>query len=332
MTRLSRLYAAAACAAAIVASSLPARAQLADPVAQYPSRPVRVVVPSGPGSPPDVRARQIARKLELEWRQPVVVENRPGAGGQIALELVARAAPDGYTLGMAGPSPLTITPHLRQQPFDPLRDFAPVAGIGYAPILLLANGALPVSDAQQLLDHARKNPGKLNAASWGEGTTNHLALEVFKRANGVQIAHIPYSDGSRAVTDLLRGEVQIAFDWLHLTRGHIRNGRLKALAVSGHQRLPSYPDIPTFAEAGIAGMDSVGGWLGFVAPARTPDEIARKVHAAVARAFEDPEIRAETLDLGAYTTVRTPEEFAALIKTEHARWGKLIAEAGIRVE
>jgi tripartite-type tricarboxylate transporter receptor subunit TctC len=332
MARFFQLCAAAACTAAMLASSLPAYAQLTEAAAQYPNRAVRVIVPSGPGTPPDVRARQIARKLEVEWQQPVVVENRPGAGGQNALELVARAAPDGYTLCVAGPSPLTITPHLRKQPFDPLKDFAPVAGIGYAPILLLANGALPVSDAQQLLALARKNPGKLNAASWGEATTNHLALELFKRANDVQIAHIPYSDGGRAVTDLLSGQVQIAFDWLHLTRGHVRNGRLKALAVSGDQRLPSYPDIPTFAEAGIAGMDSVGGWMGFVAPARTPDEIARKIHAAVARAFEDPEIRAETQDLGAYTTVRTPEEFAALIRTEHARWREVIAEAGIRVE
>jgi tripartite-type tricarboxylate transporter receptor subunit TctC len=331
MARISHLY-ATACAAAILASSLPAQAQLTDPAAQYPSRPVRVVVPSGPGTPPDTRARQIAQKLQAEWGQPVVVENRPGAGGQIALQLVARAAPDGYTLGVAGASPLTIAPHLRKQPFDPLKDFAPVAGIGYAPILLLANGSLPVSSAKQLLDQARESPGKLNAASWGEATTNHLALELFNRANGVRIAHVPYSDGGRAVTDLLSGEVQIAFEWLHLTRGHIKTGRLKALAVSGHQRLPSYPDIPTFAEAGIAGMDSVGGWLGFVAPARTPDEIVRKIHAAVARAFEDAEIRAETLDLGAYTTVRGPEEFAALIKSDHARWGKLISEAGIRVE
>jgi tripartite-type tricarboxylate transporter receptor subunit TctC len=316
----------------MLASVLPARAQTTDPVAQYPDRPVRLVVPSGPGTPADVRARQIGQKLAADWGQAVVVENRPGAGGQLALELVARAAPDGYTLGMAGGSQLTILPHLRKLPFDPMHDFVPAAGIGYAPILLIANGALPASSAQQLLDFARKNPGKLNAASSGEATTAHLALELFNRANGVQIAHVPYSDGGRVVTDLLSGHVQIAFDWLHLTRSHIKTGRLKALAVSGNQRLPSYPDIPTFAEAGISGMDSVGGWLGFVAPARTPQSVIRKIHAAVARAFEDPEIRAQTLDLGAYTTVRSPEEFAALIKSEHARWGKLIADAGIRVE
>lgn len=330
MARISHLYAAAC--VAIFASTLPAQAQLSDPAAQYPSRPVRIVVPSGPGSPPDVRARQIAQKLAADWGLPVVVENRSGAGGQIALELVARAAPDGYTLGMAGPSPLTIIPHLRKQPFDPLHDFVPVAGIGYAPILLFANGALPFASAQQLLDHARHNPGKLNAASWGEATTNHLALELFNRANGVKITHVPYSDGGKAVADLLSGQVQLAFDWLHLTGGHIKTGRLKALAVSGSQRLPSYPDIPTFAEAGVSGMDSVGGWMGFVAPARTPPEIARKFYAAVARAFEDPGIRTQTLDLGAYTSVRTPEEFATFIKSEHARWGKLIAEVGIRLE
>jgi tripartite-type tricarboxylate transporter receptor subunit TctC len=330
VTHLTRLFDAAVGTALMLALSLPALS--AQAAAEYPDRPVRVVVPAGPGSPPDARARQIARKLEIEWRQPVVIENRPGAGGQIALEAVARAAPDGYTLAMAGGSVLTVMPHLRKQPYDPLKDFVPVAGIGYAPILLLVTSALPVTDAKQLVEHARQNPGKLNAASYGEGTTNHLALELFNRSNQVRITHVPYGDGSKAVTDLLGGHVQMAFDWLHLTRGHIRNGRLKALAVSGDRRLPSYPDIPTFAEAGIAGMDAVGGWLGFVAPAGTPKDIARKIHAAVARAFEDPEIRSETLDLGAYTTVRSPEEFEALIRSEHARWGRLIAEAGIRIE
>jgi tripartite-type tricarboxylate transporter receptor subunit TctC len=330
MTRIPHLWTVAC--VALWTPLLSAHAQSTDVAAQYPNRPVRIVVPAGPGSPPDVRARQIAQKLAADWAQPVIVENRPGAGGQIALEAVARAAPDGATLGLAGPSPLTITPHLRKQPFDPLKDFVPVAGIGYAPILLFVNGALPVSSARELLDYAKNNPGKLNSASWGEATTNHLALELFKRANGVEIAHVPYSDGSRAVTDLLGGQVHIAFDWLHLTRGHLKSGRLKALAVSGSARLPSYPDIPTFAEAGVMGMDAVGGWLGFVAPAGTPDAIVRKIHAAVARAFEDPQIRIETLDLGAQPAVRGPDEFAEYIRLEHATWGRLISEVGIQIK
>lgn len=323
---------ATACAATVLALASPVMAQATDAAAQYPNKAVRIVVGLGPGTPPDVRARQIAQRLSVAWGQPVLVENRPGAGGQIALEHVARAAPDGYTLGMAGQSTLTITPHLRNQPFDPLKDFVAVAGIGYAPILLIANGKLPVADARQLIDHAKNNPGKLNAASWGEATINHLALELFNRANGVQIAHVPYQEGgSRAVGDLMAGEVQLAFEFLHLTRGHIKTGRLKALAVSGSQRLPAYPEIPTFAEAGVTGMDSVGGWLGFVAPAHTPPEIARKLQSAIARVFEDPEIRAQTAELGAYAAVSTPEEFAAFIRSEHARWGKLIADAGIRL-
>ncbi|HVL59366.1 MAG TPA: tripartite tricarboxylate transporter substrate binding protein [Burkholderiaceae bacterium] len=310
-----------------------AAAQQTDPAAVFPSKPVRIIVQTGPGSPPDVRARQIAQKLSAEWGQPVVVENRPGASGQIALEALARAAPDGHTLCLTGGAPLTITPHLRKQPFDPLKDFVPVAGIGFAPILLIVNGTLPVTDARQLLQYARKHPGRLNAATWGEATTPHLALEQFSRANDVQIAHVPYKEGSsRVVTDLIAGEVQMAFEWLHSTRAHIRTGRLKALAVAGSERLTGYPDIPTFAEAGVAGMDAIGGWLGFVAPANTPPAVVRKIGAAVARAFEDPELRAQTIEIGGYTNVRQPEEFARFIEDEYRRYGQLISEAGIRLQ
>lgn len=319
--------------AAIVASwMLAARAQTADAAMSYPDRPVRIVVGLGPGTPPDVRARQIAQKLSAEWRQPVIVENRPGAGGQVAMEVVARAAPDGYTLAMASQSTLTIMPHLRRLPFDPFKDFVPVTGIGFAPILLVTSGKLPVASAHQLIEHAKRNPGALSAASYGEATINHLALEQFNRSNGVRITHVPYGDGARAVTDLLNGQVQLSFDFLHLTRAHVRSGSLKALAVSGSKRLSAYPDIPTFAEAGVSGMDTVGGWLGLVAPANTPLAIVRKFQAAVARTFEDPELVAQITELGAYAGASSPDEFAAFIRSEHARWGRLIADAGIRLE
>lgn len=331
MSRWSR--ACAITLASIVAACAPgAQAQATDTVSSYPDRPVRIIVGLGPGTPPDVRARQIAQKLSAQWRHPVIVENRPGAGGQVAMEFVARSAADGYTLGMASQSTLTIMPHLRKLPFDPFKDFVPVTGIGFAPILLLANGTLPVASARELIDHAKRNPGTLNAASFGEATINHLALEQFNRANGVKITHVPYGDGARAASDLTSGQVQLSFDFLHLTRPHVRSGRLKALAVSGSRRLSAYPDIPTFAEAGVSGMDAVGGWLGIVAPANTPASIVRKLHAAVARAFEDPELVALITELGAEAYASSPDEFAAFIRSEHARWGRLIADAGIRVE
>ena len=325
-----RNFAAAACGAALFMVSAPGAAQV--DAAAYPTRPIRLIVPGSAGTPADVRARDIAEKLSAEWGRPVIVDNRPGAAGQLALEAVVRSAPDGYTLGAAGSTQLAILPHLRKQPYNPLTDLTPVARIGYAPILLIVNGALPVSDARELVAHARRHPGKLNAGSPGPASTPHLALELFQRANGVSIAHVPYRDGGRLVTDLLAGEVQLAFEFLHLTRAHLKSGRLKALAVSGPQRLPGYPEIPTFEEAGIAGMSGVGGWLGIVAPAGTAPAIVARWEAGVARALQDPAIRARFIETGADPRPTSAAEFGEFIAAEHQRWGRLIAEAGIRLE
>jgi tripartite-type tricarboxylate transporter receptor subunit TctC len=332
MTRIGSCLIAAS-TAGLLAALTTANAQTTDAAARFPQKTVRIVVGLGPGTPPDVRAREIAQKLSAAWGQPVLVENRPGAGGQLAMEQVARAAPDGYTLAMAGQSMLVIASHLKKLPYDPMKDFTPISRVGFAPILLIASGTLPVENAQQLVDLAKRRPGTLNAASWGTGTINHLALEQFNRVTGARIAHIPYNEGGgQIVVNLAAGEVQVAFDFLHLTRGLVRDGKLRALAVSGHKRLPAYPEIPTFAEAGIVGMDDVGGWLGIIAPAGTPAAVVDRINTGIAAALQDPVIRERFIATGADPSPTTPDEFGAFIRAEYVRWGKLVVDSGIRVE
>jgi tripartite-type tricarboxylate transporter receptor subunit TctC len=312
---------------------LPALAQSRDPAAGYPSRPVRLVVPFGPGSSPDLRGRELGQKLAEQWGQPVVIENRPGAGGQLALEQVARAAPDGYTLVLAGQSPLAIAPHLAQQRFDPLKDFTPVTRLSAARIVLAVNPAVPARTVGELVAEANRKPGALNAASWGPGTITHLALELFDRAAGVQITHVPYkSGGGQAVTELVAGQVQLAFEFAVTVAPLAKSGRLRALAVSGHERLAMLPEVPTFTEAGVPAMTNVVGWQGLAGPAGMPLEITLRLQQATARVLALPEVRASYLESGTDPVGDTPEEFAAFIRAEHARWGKLIADAGIRAE
>jgi tripartite-type tricarboxylate transporter receptor subunit TctC len=330
MTRITRTF-RAACALAL-AVALPALAQTRDPAPDYPSRPVRLVVPFGPGSSPDLRGRELGQKLAEQWGQPVVIENRPGAGGQLALEQVARAAPDGYTLVLAGQSALAIAPHLAKQRFDPLRDFTPVTRLSSARLVLVVNSAVPVRTVRDLIGEAQRNPGELNAASWGPGTITHLALELFDQAAGAKITHVPYKSGGQAITELVAGQVQLAFEFPLGVVPHVKSGRLHALAVSGRERIAMLPEVPTFTEAGFPAMESVTGWQGLAGPAAMPPEIALKVQQAAARVLALPEVRASYLAAGTDPIGDTPTEFAAFIRAEHARWGKLIAEAGIRAE
>jgi tripartite-type tricarboxylate transporter receptor subunit TctC len=323
----------AACTILALAATVPGFAQTGDPAAAYPTRPVRLIVPFGPGSSPDVRGRELGAKLAGEWRQPVVVENRPGAGGQLALEQVARAAPDGYTLVLAGQSALAIAPHLAPQRFDPLRDFTPVTRLSAARIVLVVNPAVPARTVGELVAEAQRSPGKLNAASWGPGTITHLALELFDRAAGAKITHVPYkSGGGQAIAELVAGQVQVAFEFAPLVAPHVNAGRLRALAVAGRERLAMLPEVPTFTEAGVPAMEGVVGWQGLAGPAGMPREITLRVQQATARVLASPEVRASYLASGTDPVGDTPDEFAAFIRSEHARWGKLIAEAGIRAE
>jgi tripartite-type tricarboxylate transporter receptor subunit TctC len=331
VTRFSRDF-RVACAVAMLAAATPALAQVSDAAAGFPSRPVRLVVPFGAGSGPDVRARQIGQKLAEDWGQPVVVENRPGAGGQLAMEQVAKAAPDGYTLVMAGQSAVAIAPHLSTLRYDPLKDFTPVTRTSQGTIILVVHSELPVRSVAELVDYARRNPGTLNAASWGSATITHLALELFMRSAGVRFTHVPYKSAGQAVAELVAGQVQLAFEFYPAVGPQVKSGRLRAIAVSGRDRIPALPHVPTFTEAGVREMESVSGWQGVAVPAGTPREIVTRLQAAVARVLALPDVRASYVDAGFVPIGDTPEAFAAYIRAEHARWGKLIAEAGVRAE
>jgi tripartite-type tricarboxylate transporter receptor subunit TctC len=330
--RLSKRASVTACAVAALVAPHPVLAQTRDAAPDYPSRPVRIVVPFGAGSGPDLRTRQLGEKLAVAWGHPVLVENRPGAGGQLAMEQVAKTAPDGYTLVMAGQSAVAIAPHLAKLRYDPLKDFTPVTRTSQGAIILVVNSQLPVRTLPELLDHAKRNPGKLNAASWGPATITHLALELFMRATGVTVTHVPYKAAGQAVAELVAGQVQVAFEFYPAIGPQLKSGRLRALAVSGRHRMPALPEVPTFGEAGLKEMETVSGWQGVAAPAGTPREIVDKLQAAVARVLAQPDVRASYVDAGFDTVGDTPEAFAAFIRTEHDRWGKLIAEAGIRAE
>lgn len=320
-------------AVAVLATASALCAQTRDSVAAFPNRVVRLVVPAGAGSPPDVRARLIGRKLAEQWGQPVVVDNRPGAGGQLAMEQIAQSAPDGHTMALSGHAVLTIAPHLRKLPFDPLKDFSPITLTGNTPIILVVHPALPVRNVAELIAYAKHNPGKLNAASSGIGTTGHLALELFDRAAGVAITHIPYKDGiGQTIVDLTTGKTDLTFDVFPQIGPYLQSGRLRALAVAGRNRMDLLPDVPTFREAGFPEMESVYIWGGFLTRAGTPRAIVDKLNQAITGILQLPDVRASFVDTGSHPNGSTPEEFTAHIRAEQARWGKLIGDAGIKLE
>jgi tripartite-type tricarboxylate transporter receptor subunit TctC len=306
--------------------------QARDGALAYPARPVRLIVPFAAGAAPDVRARQLADKLAQQLGQPVIVENRPGAGGQIGMQQAAAAAPDGYTLVMAGQSALAIQPHLTKQPFDPLADFVPIAMTGEGVMALVVHPKLGVASLDDLVRLVQRRPGALNASSWGNATIPHLALELFKRSAAVDIVHVPYKETGQAVKDLLAGEVQLAFDFLPLLAPHIRSGRVQALAVTGPRRLAALPEVPTFTELGLRAMEDVRGWQGVAAPSGTPGPIIDQLNAAVVRALTLPEVEASYVEQGFEVSRRSAREFAQYVRAEHARWGALIATAGIRAD
>jgi tripartite-type tricarboxylate transporter receptor subunit TctC len=308
-------------------------AQTHDAAAVFPARVVRIAVQSGPGGPPDIRARLIASKLEALWGRPVIVENRAGAGGLLALEYVAREPPDGYTLLFSGQGPFVVTPHLRKMSLDPLKEFVPITQLGVSPLILVANPALPVRSVEELVDYAKRHPGRLNAAMPGPGTTNHLALELFAQSARVSFTQVSYKDGvGNALTDLAAGRTDFACEVFTSHGSFVNSGRLRALAVTGHERLAVLPNVPTFSEAGLPEVGQVYLWGGFFVRAGTPRAIIDKVQHALMSVVQLPDVRASMLETGTKIIANTPEEFAAAIRTEHARYGKLIVESGIKLE
>ena len=327
------LVAAGATSVAVLAGAGAAYAQVLDAAAAFPSRVVRIAVQSGPGGPPDIRMRLIASKLQALWGKPAIVENRPGGGGMLALEYVVQAPPDGHTLLFAGQGAFVVTPHLRKMPLDPLKELVPITQLGISPVILLVNPALPMRSVADLVDYAKRHPGQLNAASPGPGSTNQLALDLFARVAGISFTHVPYKDGvGNAITDLAAGRTQVACEVFTSHGVYVKNGHLRALAVSGRERLAVLPEVPTFSEAGLAEVGLIFIWAGFFARAGTPPALIEKLHRSLTSVMQLPDVQASLVETGSKMIGNTPEEFAAFIRADHARYGKLIAESGVKLE
>ena len=299
--------------------------------AQYPGKPVHLVVPFPAGGPTDVLTRVVAQKLSERWRTAVVVDNKPGAGGAIGSELVAKSAPDGYTLVMATSSTHSIGPALQKLPYDAEKDFAPVTQAWSAPNVLLVSPRLDVHDVRGLIALAKAKPGQLNFASSGIGTIPHLSAELFKRLAGIDIVHVPYKGTGLAIPDIARGQVAMIFDSIITAQQHAKAGNVRMLAVSTAKRSPLLPELPTMAEAGVPGYES-NTWFGLLGPAGTPREVVAQVSRDVAAVLKEPEVRTRFAAAGAEPVGSTPEAFAALLKSEGEKWAKLIRSAGIKVE
>jgi tripartite-type tricarboxylate transporter receptor subunit TctC len=298
----------------------------------YPTKPIRLVVPFPAGGTTDVLARAAAQKLTETLGQAVIVDNRPGAGGNIGAELVAKSPPDGYTLLMGTVGTHAINPSLYpKMPYDHVRDFVPVILVAGVPNVLVINPALPVNSMQELIAYAKANPGKLNFASSGNGTSIHLSGELFKTMAGVQITHVPYKGSAPALQDLVGGQVQLMFDNLPSALALIKGGRLKALAVTSKERAPALPDVPTMAESGLPGFEA-SSWFGLLAPAGTPQPVVAKLNAEIAKWLASPEAKEKLLAQGANAAGGTPEDFARHIAAETAKWQKVVKESGAKVD
>jgi tripartite-type tricarboxylate transporter receptor subunit TctC len=315
-------------AAVLVAASAAAHAQSAAP---YPVRPIRIVVPQSAGASTDLTARLIGQKLNVVFGQPVIVDNRPGAGSIIGTDLVAKATPDGYTLLVVASS-ITLNPTLHKNlPFDPVRDLAPITQLSSFPNMLVVHPAVPVKTVKDLIALAKAKPRGINYGSSGTGTGTHLSAELFKYMTGVDMVHVPYKGGGPAVQALLGGQVQLNFATIVSVLPHVRGGKLRAVAVTTAKRSPSAPDVPTIAESGVPGYDH-GPWNGFLAPAKTPRTVIARLNEEVARILHTPETRAVFTNEGAEPVGNKPEEFGAIIRDETAKWAKVIRAAGIKAD
>jgi tripartite-type tricarboxylate transporter receptor subunit TctC len=310
-----------------LACSLHAAAALA----QYPNRPVRVLVGFTPGGGVDINARLAASKLGEYLGQQFVVENRPGAGTNIANEAVAKAAPDGYTLLFNSPAVAINMSLYKNPPYDALRDLAAVSVFSESTNILVVPASLPVKSVKELVALAKEKPGVLNYSSAGPGTTQHLAAELFKLRTGTKIVHVPYKGSAPSLTALIAGEVQLSFVNPVAIGQHVKSGRLRALGVAGAKRTTFLPDVPTLKEAGVEGVE-VPLWFGLLAPAGTPSEIVHALAAGVAKGAHSPDMQKKLLDQGAEPVGNTAEEFQAMLKEEVARWAEVVRVSGARAE
>ena len=299
---------------------------------QWPQKPIRVIVPYPPGGTSDILARALGPKVSEALGQPVVVENKPGATGNLGADFVAKAAPDGYTLLLADIGSLAISPSVfAELPFDPVKDFTPVAMVAYSPHILAVNPSVPAASVKELVALARAKPNSLNFAVSGIGGANHLAGIDFAMREGIKWTYIPYKGGSQAISDVMGGQAQVLFNGMLATYPMVKQGRLKAIAVSSARRFSAAPDIPTVAESGLPGFET-GSWQGIVAPANTPRAIVARLHAVVMKTLESPDMKARLGEAGAELRPQSPEQFGEFIRSEKARWAKVVKESGEKFE
>ena len=298
----------------------------------YPNKPVRLIVPWPPGQATDLAARIVAEKLAQSMGQPFVVENKPGAGGAIGSEAVARAAPEGYTLLAASSGPISIMPNLQKIPYEPLKDFAPVSLVAAAPFALVVNPAFPAANAKDFVALVRANPDKYTYSSSGTGATAHLFVELFNSMAQLKARHVPYKGSAPALTDLMGGQIDYSVETVASVVSHIKSGKLRALGVTTAKRSSAMPDVPPLAEAAnIPGYDAAA-WIGYMAPAGTSREITARLSAEVHKAVLAADLKERYVTLGMEPVANTPEELMALMRREQARYGEIIRNAGIKVE
>jgi len=328
MKRRSIISLALGCGVLSVAALWP-KAHAAD---DFPNRSIRMIVGYPVGGNVDIVARLVADELGKILNQPVVVDNRAGASGQIAAASVAQAAPDGYTIFLGASPELAIAHALKKKlPYDAQKNFQPLSLATVIPFALVVNPQVPAKNMKEFLEYAKSHPGSLNYASFGNGSSNHLFAELFKSKAGVEMTHIPYKGGGPAITDLIGGQVQVEFESLGVVLPHVKAGKLRALALATPQRSPLAPELPTMAEAGLSGLEG-GTWNGFVGPAGMPAPIVEKLSVALNKAIKSPSVSKVLIEKGLTPTPTTPQEFAAFIKSEIERWKSVADTAGIRVD
>lgn len=321
----ARLFTIATAAVIAICASVPASAQ-------YPSRPIKLVVTFPPGGSTDILARAMQPYLEKQLGQPVVIDNRPGAGGDLGVDAVAKSAPDGYTIGIGAAGALAVNISLKpKMPYDPVKDLAPITLLTAIPFVMIAEASFSGKTVADVVSYAKAEPQKASIGHGGNGTAMHLSSELFNHLAGVKIPLVPYKGSGPATQDVLAGHIPFAIVDVPSSQGLIRQGKIKALGVTGTKRDRNLPDVPTFVEAGIKDYDSIG-WFGLIAPAGTPAPVIKKLNEVFVGAMNDPEVRERISALGAEAMPTTPEQFGAFIRSEIDKWAKVIKAAGVKLQ
>ena len=325
-----RLLGTALAALAIVGAMTPVFAQ--NTAKDYPARPIRLIVTFPPGGPTDIVARAVGQKISEAWGQPVVVDNRAGAGGNIGMDLVAKSPADGYTLVLGSFGPMIISPFVYSKlPYDTIKDFAPITLGATSWFFMVVNPSVPVKSVKELIAHAKSKPGALTFSSSGNATPSHLAGELFKSLAGVNLTHVPYKGGAPAVAAVIGGEVQMAIESPPPIVPQVKAGKLRALGAASPKRSPLLPDVPTVSEAGLPGFQA-GSWYGFLAPAGTPKPVIDKINAEMVKAIHGQELKDRFAAVGAESVGDSPSEFAAFIRAELKKWEKVVRATGVKAE